>query len=222
MKDSRRHPRAPSALPPALNRRLDLYALAASAASVGLLVWAQPCEGKIIYTKTHQVIGTNGIYALDLNHDGTIDFLIQERGSPFLSSGDNGLAAKEAFGNAVQGANKLAVALGRGAPIGSSQQFTTSTGSFGEVMFNIACSVESGCSTVGHWNNVSNRYLGLKFRINGEIHYGWARLSVEVQQGITATLTAYAYETIPNEAIRAGELSGGVEGASARSGLRSS
>jgi hypothetical protein len=57
---------------------------------------------------------------------------------------------------------------------------------------------------------VKNRYLGVMFKIKGKIHYGWARLSVQVQfpLTITATLTGYAYETIPNKAIIAGKTKG--------------
>ena len=45
----------------------------------------------------------------------------------------------------------------------------------------------------------------LKFKIKGKIHYGWARLSVDnFVNDITATLTGYAYETIPNKPIIAG------------------
>jgi hypothetical protein len=200
-------PRKASSLSDSVQQHLNRYALAASAASVSLLALATPSEAKIVYTKTHKVIGTNGLYPLDLNHDGTIDFLIQEQGYPFGASGSNGLGAKEALGNAVEGGNFLASALAKGAPIGSRQRFISSTGFFGERMFNAACSVDGGCSTVGKWANVNNRYLGLRFQINGKIHYGWARLSVAVQQGhtITATLTGYAYEDIPNKEIHAGQ-----------------
>lgn len=66
----------PSQLSAKLNHRLNMYALAASAAGVSLLAMGQPSEAKIVYTKTHQVIGGNGVYALDLNHDGVVDFLI--------------------------------------------------------------------------------------------------------------------------------------------------
>jgi hypothetical protein len=74
-------------------------------------------------------------------------------------------------------------------------------------MFNVACSIEQGCATIGKWANVNNHYLGLSFKIRGKIHYGWARLSVAVQQDhkITATLTGYAYETIPKKEIHAGQ-----------------
>jgi len=57
-----------------------------------------------------------------------------------------------------------------------------------------------------------DRYLGLRFSIKGKIHYGWARLNVKVAEGsdfdITATLTGYAYETIPNKPIVAGKIKG--------------
>lgn len=216
MKDSSVRFRAPSQLPGPLNRQLNAYAFAATAAGVGLLALAQPSEARVIYTKAHQVIGTNGVYPLDLTHDGTIDFLIQERGSSFSSSGYNGLAAKPAFGNGVEGSNALAAALSKGAPIGPGQQFFSSTGSNGEIMFNVACSIEVGCSTIGKWGNVNSRYLGLKFLIDGKTHYGWARVSVEVQNNhkITALLTGYAFETVANKEIVAGQTSGGNDSTS--------
>jgi len=61
-------------------------------------------------------------------------------------------------------------------------------------------------STFGPWDNVANRYLGLKFKIHGKTHHGWARLSIQwVNGSFTATLTGYAYETIPNKPIIAGD-----------------
>jgi len=62
----------------------------------------------------------------------------------------------------------------------------------------------------GSWVNVKNRYLGVKFDIKGQTHFGWVRLNVQVQipQIITATLTGYAYETVANQAITAGQTKG--------------
>ncbi|MGA2611628.1 MAG: hypothetical protein ABSH01_29635, partial [Terriglobia bacterium] len=66
-----------------------------------------------------------------------------------------------------------------------------------------------GANRAGRWANVRGRYLGLKFRIKGKIHYGWARLNVTVGNSrITATLTGYAYDTIPNKTIIAGQTKG--------------
>src|ERR1700739_4693303 len=97
--------RPPTRLPEPTNGRLNMYTLAAAAAGVSVLALAKPSEARIIYTKTHQVIGTNGIYNLDLNHDGAIDFLILETGYPTFNGtrASNTLLAKEALGNAVEG-----------------------------------------------------------------------------------------------------------------------
>lgn len=53
---------------------LNMYAIAASAAGVGMLALAQPGAAKIVNTPTHHIIDKNDIYHLDLNHDGIIDF----------------------------------------------------------------------------------------------------------------------------------------------------
>ena len=208
MKQSPRAIKTPFILSPSLQRRLNTYALAASAAGVGMLALAQPSEAKIIYTKTNQVIGTNGIYPLDLNHDGIVDFALQEWGYPSrLDTTTNAFFAKEALGNAVAGKKFLAAALKKNAEIGPSQQFTRG-GYRGEMMASVFMN-DGHTGTIGSWVNVNSRYLGLKFNINGKVHYGWARLSVEVQPlYITATLTGYAYETIPGKGILAGQTTG--------------
>ena len=63
---------------------------------------------------------------------------------------------------------------------------------------------------VGYWVGKQNRYLGLRFIINGKVHYGWARLSVQTEAGkpIKVTLAGYAYETVAKKAIRAGKTKG--------------
>jgi len=56
---------------------------------------------------------------------------------------------------------------------------------------------------------LKDRYLGLKFYIRGEVHFGWARVTVTTTgKTFTATLTGYAYETIPNKSIIAGKTKG--------------
>jgi hypothetical protein len=207
-------------LPESLIRQLHMYSLAAGAAGVGALALVQPLEAKIIYTRTHQVIRQNGAYSLDLNHDGIIDFLIQEWDNGGFSS-SNALLADAAFGNAVQGKKVqfryLASALQRGASIGPKRRFITG-GSNGEVMVSVSHSTTGGTSHInGFWANGSNRYLGLKFKVGGKTHYGWARVKIQLQQfHITGTLTAYAYETVPNKAIHAGQSTSETEAVKVR------
>ena len=76
---------------------------------------------------------------------------------------------------------------------------------------------------LGAWANggqgVMNRYLGLKFKIGNMFHYGWVRVTLTTTMtghgSFTATITGYAYETIPGKAIRAGHTSGTAEPADA-------
>jgi hypothetical protein len=63
----------------------------------------------------------------------------------------------------------------------------------------------------GSWNDVKNRYLGLRFNLKQKTHYGWARLNISCNpknRRITALLTGYPYETIPNKPIVTGKTKG--------------
>ena len=195
----------PSRLSQALHAQLNMYAVAATAAGVGAM--AQPAEAKVLYTPVHQLIGANGVLNLDLNQDGIVDFLIQQWNYGNWAS-NNQLLADPAVGNGVMGKQNQALALPSGASIGPGQAFIAG-GSNGEVMLSVTHFTTGGTSYVhGFWANVRNRYLGLKFQIGGETHYGWARISVQRQQfHFKALLTGYAYETTPNTAIKAGQTS---------------
>lgn len=76
--------------------------------------------------------------------------------------------------------------------------------------------------SVGPWGKgkrFAGSYAGFKFIINGEVHYGWARIEVHSDHSkITATLTGYAYETVPNRGIVTGLTHGPDESASNASG----
>ena len=74
---SSRFSRNPLPLSDTCQRRLNSYALAATAAGVGSLALALPAEAKIVYTPAHRVMSTSDPqhwYPLDLNHDGVKDF----------------------------------------------------------------------------------------------------------------------------------------------------
>jgi hypothetical protein len=192
-----------------ISRQLDMYALAAGAAGVGLLALAQPSEGKIVYTATHHVIAPKHSYRLDLNHDGTTDFTLNNYGACGTDSCQFSLSLKPTNSNRAAGyvvsSFRIPVesALHRGDRVGPGDRFQKGRGE----MVNVGYFFQTYVS--GPWANVQSRYLGLKFKIKGETHYGWARLNVKVQKTvITATLSGYAYETIPNKAIVAGKETG--------------
>jgi hypothetical protein len=207
-----------------LNRQLNAYALAASAAGVSVLALARASEAKVVYTETHQVTRARIPLYIDLNHDGIKDFAVGTmyyRGSYF----EAGLEASgyRNFNNAVAGRRvsqsgyffSAASALPAGARIGPEREFPVHHPFMAEELFSRLHT--SKYSDVGPWvgkgKGVTNRYLGLKFVIHGKVHYGWARLSVTLghhrQYGdVSGTLTGYAYETIPNKPIIAGKMKG--------------
>jgi hypothetical protein len=200
--------RAPSQLSKSLHSQLNAYALAASAAGVSLLALGQASEAKIIYTKTHHIFGRSGRYKVDLNHDQIGDLTLVNTYGCNTDYCVDALSAFPSSGNGVEGKYGLAYALLPGAKIGPKQSFT------GQVM---ALS-SSSFGTFGQWFNVSNRYLGLKFNIKGKAHYGWLRMSVRVlgHAKMITTLSGYAYETIPNKPIIAGQTHGRDEPALGR------
>lgn len=59
--------RKPSAVSESIQAKLNMYALAASAAGVGALALAPAAQAEIVYTPTQQLIGKNGVYNLGLN-----------------------------------------------------------------------------------------------------------------------------------------------------------
>ena len=54
-------------------------------------------------------------------------------------------------------------------------------------------------------------YLGLRFNLDKQVHYGWARVKaipwLDQNHGlhVNATLLGYAYQTVPNQSIKAGQ-----------------
>jgi hypothetical protein len=211
-------------IPDSLNRQLNTYALAASAAGVSVLALARASEAKVVYTETHQVTHTGFPLYIDLNHDGIKDFLLRTTfyvGSSYLKVGLDASGYRN-FNNAVAGKHvsrsgyffSAASALPSGARIGPNRKFPVNFPFMAEEHFN---GVGSQYSDAGPWagkgKGVRNRYLGLKFVVNGKVHYGWARLSVTLGHhrqfdDVSGTLTGYAYETVPNKAIIAGQTKG--------------
>ncbi len=199
------------------HQRLNAYALAASAAGVSVLALTQPAEAKIIYTQADKNITPNHTIPLDLNHDGTIDFRLRDTHftSPTYGFDHTGiLSARPALlANKIQGfsrtARDYASALRAGVSIGPKVRFTPGPKVMATMFSDTGAARFLSTACNGPWSKAKNRYLGLEFRIQGKIHFGWARLNVSCQgTDVFATLTGYAYETIPNKAIKAGQTKG--------------
>ena len=231
---SRSKARSQTALNSKLERKLWMYTTVATAAGVGVLA-GTPAEAKVVVTQTNTAISPS--VALDLNHDGVVDFnltkwvaaasieafsyllvcheMYQRASHQCLSSSSQ---ANDA--NVVRGTSAGALDLPFGAPIGPGQQFA---GLKGRVVMGGRQAIQTSSALKQTWYGpwvaggagVKNRYLGLKFKIGSQFHFGWARVTVTTtaKNGFSAVLTGYAYETIPNKAIHAGAVSDAAQAA---------
>ena len=214
MNRSSRPTRTPAKLSDSINGHLTRYALVAGAAGVGMLALAPPVEAKIVYTPAHEKFPVT----LDLNHDGIGDFVLALGGraeSDFVSGYALAYAARSNNTDEIvataEGAFEPAVALRAGERIGPGKLFGNT-----DILVAHGTMFGKGSSSTfwkGQWGNggkgLKNRYLGLKFMIGGQVHYGWARVTVTTSANtFTAILTGYAYETVPNKSIIAGKTKG--------------
>ena len=98
-----------------------------------------------------------------------------------------------------------ASALPRGAKIGPSADFSNYA-----VLIEATETGNTGRYSRGYWGeNLKDHYLGVRFILNGETHYGWIRVTatIDLQRQapfMRAKITAYAYETVANKPIKAG------------------
>jgi len=212
-------PRKKYKISDSLNRQLNTYALVASAAGVNVLSLARASEAKVVYTETHQVTRAGVPLYIDLNRDGIKDFALRTTIYAGSGSFEVGLDPSGYRNNAVAGRRlnhssyffSAASALPAGARIGPERKFPVRHAFMAVELFD---GVGSQDSVLGPWagkgNGVRDRYLGLKFVVHRKVHYGWARLSVTLGHhrqfdDVSGTLTGYAYETVANKPIIAGQ-----------------
>ncbi len=195
-----------------LQKNLQAYTLAAGAAGLGLAVLAVPAEAEVVFTPVEVRIPPDGSYAIDLNGDGVIDFTIQSircrQCYPPFSTYTNKLLLRPTTGAAFAGNGVIGEPgrFGAGRKIGEERLFFSDTG---QMAYFIG---RGGNYRYGSWAyDLGEQYLGLRFTIDGQTHYGWARMRVRHdyhQPVIFATLSGVAYETVPGKAIVTGRISG--------------
>jgi hypothetical protein len=202
-------PQSNSASSEAMYHRLNAYALTAAATGVASLALAPYASATIVYTPAQvNIVGPHAFYQLDLNHDGVTDFTL---GNAITTNTDQFFwqlklgvpAGNAAVGTFIYHGFINVRAMPAGSKIGPGANFYKSEALMASVYYG-----GGGLNLGGNWIDKSGRYLGLRFQINGETHYGWARINVQVnttQLTVYSRITGYAYETTPNKPIAAGQ-----------------
>lgn len=188
-----------------LQRDIANYALAAGAAGVSVLALSPLSDAQIVYTPIHEFMGTNSKILIDFDHDGVPDAIIRE-----VSCIDSSViranslqAVPRKIGGGIQEGHYgwPAAPLAFGSKIGPAASFYTHPA----LMANIVTHYDYYW---GSWVSAPPSYLGIRFPIHGESHYGWARVHIQYNnnyQYIAVLLTGYAYETQANRPILAGD-----------------
>ncbi|HEX3819494.1 MAG TPA: hypothetical protein VHW45_04145, partial [Candidatus Sulfotelmatobacter sp.] len=158
--------------------------------------------------------------SLDMNDDGVNDFKFSLISSYTYSAHSLHLHVAAHNGGGVIGTaggahGPYASPLLRGANIGASDHFLGGKDNVEVSYRHYNRSGElSDLKLYGKWaGNHPNRFLGVKFKINGKTHFGWVRITVNTPSPscvplcstyLSATITEYGYETIANKRLGAG------------------
>ena len=176
----------------AFDQRLLLYALAAGAT----LACSTPSQAEVIFTPSNAVFRGLGRFDIDLDNDGSADFSLLISWIQYDTS--TKIPALFASGqrpsHQIVTAGRDALPLRKNTQIGSGQGFRA-----------LGIMESSDIYGGNDWRNLKGRCLGVRFLINGEVHYGWIGFREVHVFPITAKLYGWAYETVPDTPILAGD-----------------
>lgn len=180
---------------PSLDKRLVAYALGAA----GTIMIAQPANASIVYTQVNVTI-SSGILPIDLNQDGRPDFALHN----YFVGSSYSVQAITIRGNP---SDSQAAVIGRTKAIFHFASALPLNYSIGSGIPKSFVNLQGGNHAyIG--GGITNRFLGLRFSVSGQVHYGWARITTKgngVGKLATIQLTGFAYETNPNTTILAGD-----------------
>lgn len=189
-----------------LNHRLNKNLLAyAAMAGAGVALCHSVADAQIVYTPTHQNVDRD--YYLDLNNDGINDFHIH---SYYLSGYGDLDVYPVITGNRIaalaKGCNggEAAAPLAQGATIGPGMLLGVKAN---------CMAIMNSFNSFGPWIGKKNHYLGFAFVVNGQTHYGWARMSMQsfFCYPCIGRIFGYAYEATPGKPIVAGDEGHGTQ-----------
>ncbi len=173
------------------------------------MMFSASANAQIVYTDVipDDTI-SQGTYNLDLNNDGTNDFVITHSVTTFICAGQP--RPNRYIRVTPLGTNQVACYSGTNATkmtlnANIDASVLTWNNSVNQLMASRTYH-PLGCTPSvqgGQWINAVNGYLGLKLISSGNTYYGWARLNT--LDANSFTIKDYAYNTIPNQHILAGQ-----------------
>ncbi|MFI5219412.1 MAG: T9SS type A sorting domain-containing protein [Bacteroidia bacterium] len=183
------------------------------------IFYLQKVSAQIVYTNIipDTLINTNNeSYDLDLNNDAIKDFVLGYTSVPagcfcfgFYSGKNYARVSPLQLTNGIVISGGYPSDLSVNTVIENSLNWNNASQQI--LVYQRPCCVNQNggiqvCAACysGNWHTPTGPYLGLKFEIAGSIHFGWARLSIQINSA-KFTIRDYAYNSIPNQPILAGQ-----------------
>ncbi len=155
---------------------------------------------QIVYTDVNPDALLNpGTNLMDMDNDGEADYNIDIFD---LGSFDGVLISGEYYDNYIAGSINSAAG-----PFGIYASALNTNDEVGALLnwMNdgyLYWSLSAGGLQGGQWQDISNKYLGVKFNIDGNYHFGWIRMNVSTSP-ISVTVRDYAYHATANTPLAA-------------------
>lgn len=164
-----------------------------------LLLISAHSNAQISYTDIPDAT-PNATFPLDLNNDGSIDFMLYFGGSGSAIGAYCAPQNNNAYSGYTGNGDYFPWALSTGTPICDTLT-TWYDGNYPGTM---------GLGTsIGNWPGQTDKYLALKLVIGTNTYYGWVRLDVYATSS-SFTVKDYAFESTPNACIVTGEIPLGI------------
>jgi len=176
-----------------------------------LIFFSLGAQSQIIYTDIADMVlsaSPTGIdYDLDVDGNAVNDFKVTMIGD--VSNG-YGSFVSGSF-SAMNGALKEAV-WGDAMHLSVGDSINASALTWSDFTSDLPVTIFTGGTSFGQeWMvPVTDGYFGFKFEISGGLHYGWMRMDVD-DATIEMTIKDWAYNSVPNEYILAGQTGAPTE-----------
>ena len=181
--------------PESYSQITNYFALASS------ILGTSTASSNIIYTDIEpDVYVSNNFFDINLDNQGPSEFRLEQDGP-----NNRWAFIKKLNSNAQVIGTLQPNPVYAEASILSSSYFIGSTGNW---LTSSITSVTLGWqsfTSYGQFQGQENGLVGVSFEINGNTHYGWLRVELAANSGFIR-LQDYAYNSIPNSPIKAGEL----------------
>jgi len=202
-----------------------LKQLQSYSAIVAGLIAADAAQGQIVYTDVNPDEDVNGnfdalnwqdetawaTYQIDLDDDGNVDYTLrvrsdQQHGAGFLDPTDGNFYINNPNDNPFATPLEADDEIGSGSEVWKGLLVYPNGYNYLGTLTTLGKTAAEGG---GGWTGATDKYLGLKFKIGSNTHYGWARMDVRDDSRVY-TLKDFAYQSTPDTPILAGQMVTGI------------